>query len=141
MTGTGGCLTSALSGPRETRPARRECKISRHASGAPPTTFHGPLQRIVRPQSTRRNTIPRNADLKEIPNAAAKIPLAIPTLAMPSIPESRSSHPRSNTIARTARSEIGIAQRASRANVVRSCTPQSRHSCVGARRRQAIFRT
>jgi len=44
-------LTSALSGPGTARTARRERKISPHASGAPPAPCHGPLQRIVRCQS------------------------------------------------------------------------------------------
>ena len=42
------CLTSALSGPRETRTARRRRDNGPRACGAPPAALHGPLQRIVR---------------------------------------------------------------------------------------------
>src|SRR5688572_22833181 len=44
----GRCLTSALSGPREARPARRRCTIVPRACGALAQCCHGPLQRIVR---------------------------------------------------------------------------------------------
>lgn len=50
-------LTSALSGPREAVPARRERKMIPHASGAPAATFHGPLERVVRWQF-HRNLVP-----------------------------------------------------------------------------------
>jgi hypothetical protein len=44
-------LTSALSGPRDAVAARRRRKISPRARGAPPASFHGLLQRLVRRQS------------------------------------------------------------------------------------------
>src|SRR5688572_12953186 len=42
------CLTSALSGPREARPARRRRDNRPRACGALAQTYRGPLQRIVR---------------------------------------------------------------------------------------------